>query len=54
MENTQNTSQTRPVAVVTGTSTGIGYELAKLCASNGFDLLIAADEPLQQFLIFDL
>ena len=36
---------TRPLAVVTGASTGIGYELAKLCAENGFDLLIAADEP---------
>ena len=35
----------RPLAVVTGASTGIGYELAKLCAENGFDLLIAADEP---------
>ncbi|HEY1233609.1 MAG TPA: SDR family NAD(P)-dependent oxidoreductase [Candidatus Binatia bacterium] len=31
-------------AVVTGASTGIGYELAKCCAENGFDLLIAADE----------
>jgi short-subunit dehydrogenase len=35
----------RPLAVVTGASTGIGYELAKQCAENGFDLLIAADEP---------
>lgn len=32
-------------AIVTGASTGIGYELAKQCAENGFDLLIAADEP---------
>jgi short-subunit dehydrogenase len=32
-------------AIVTGASSGIGYELAKLCANNGFDLLIAADEP---------
>jgi uncharacterized protein len=30
---------------VTGASTGIGFELARCCASNGFDLLIAADEP---------
>lgn len=36
---------TRPLALVTGASTGIGYELAKCCAENGFDLLIAADEP---------
>jgi uncharacterized protein len=35
----------RPLAVVTGASTGIGYELAKRCAENGFDLLVAADEP---------
>jgi uncharacterized protein len=34
-----------PFAIVTGASTGIGYELAKCCAENGFDLLIAADEP---------
>ncbi|MBB3017982.1 short-subunit dehydrogenase [Microvirga lupini] len=34
----------RPLAVVTGASTGIGYELAKLCAQNGHDLLIAADQ----------
>ena len=32
-------------AVVTGASTGIGLELAKRCAAEGFDLLIAADEP---------
>ncbi len=35
----------RPLAVVTGASTGIGLELAKLCAQNGFDLVVAADEP---------
>lgn len=34
----------RKLAVVTGASTGIGYELAKVCAKNGFDLIIAADE----------
>ena len=34
----------RPLAVVTGASTGIGYELAKCCADNGFDLVVAADE----------
>jgi short-subunit dehydrogenase len=33
------------LAIVTGASTGIGYELAKCCAEDGFDLLIAADEP---------
>jgi short-subunit dehydrogenase len=35
----------RRLAVVTGASSGIGYELAKCCAHNGFDLLVAADEP---------
>lgn len=35
----------RPLAVVTGASTGIGYELAKCCGENGFDLVIAANEP---------
>lgn len=34
----------RPLAVVTGASTGIGFELAKCCAKAGFDLLVAADE----------
>jgi short-subunit dehydrogenase len=35
----------RPFAVVTGASSGIGFELARCCVDNGFDLLIAADEP---------
>jgi short-subunit dehydrogenase len=35
---------TRPLAVVTGASSGIGRELAALCAQNGFDLVIAADD----------
>jgi uncharacterized protein len=36
------------LAVVTGASTGIGYELAKICAQEGFELVIAADEPAIQ------
>ena len=32
-------------AIVTGASAGIGYELAKCCVEDGFNLLIAADEP---------
>jgi short-subunit dehydrogenase len=35
----------RPLAVVTGASSGIGKELAQLCVENGFDLVIAADDP---------
>jgi short-subunit dehydrogenase len=35
----------RPLAIVTGASSGIGYQLAVLCAKNGFDLLVAADQP---------
>ena len=48
MAHTPNSSQYggRQLAVVTGASAGIGYELAKLCASSGFDLVVAADEPL--------
>jgi uncharacterized protein len=38
-------SDLRPLAVVTGASSGIGYELARLCAENGYDLVIAADRP---------
>jgi uncharacterized protein len=35
----------RSLAIVTGASAGIGYELARICAQNGFDLVIAADQP---------
>lgn len=35
----------RPFAIVTGASTGIGYELARECIDHGYDVLIAADEP---------
>lgn len=33
-------------AIITGASTGIGFELAHLAAKNGYDVLIAANEPL--------
>ncbi len=36
---------TKPLAVVTGASSGIGYELAKQFAQNGFDLVVAAEDP---------
>lgn len=37
-------SSNRPLAIVTGASTGIGFELARCCAKHGYGLLIAADE----------
>jgi short-subunit dehydrogenase len=33
-------------AIVTGASTGIGFELAHLAAQDGYDVLIVANEPL--------
>jgi short-subunit dehydrogenase len=36
--------QSRKLAVVTGASSGIGFELAKVFAEEGFDLLIAAED----------
>jgi short-subunit dehydrogenase len=39
----------RPLAVVTGASSGIGRELARLAAQDGHDLVIAADRgPLDE------
>ncbi len=40
-----NSSLTRPLAVVTGVSSGIGYELAKQFAQNSFDLIVTATGP---------
>lgn len=37
--------QGRPLAVVTGASSGIGFELARICGENGFNLVVVADEP---------
>jgi len=36
----------RPLAVVTGASSGIGYHLARHAARHGYDLVVAADTPL--------
>jgi uncharacterized protein len=38
----------RPLALVTGASSGIGLELARQFAGHGFDLLLAADRPLDE------
>ena len=38
-----NTPSTKPLAVVTGASSGIGFELAKQFAKNGFDLLVVSN-----------
>jgi uncharacterized protein len=49
-----NSTLTRSLAVVTGASKGIGYELAKQFAQNGFDLVVTAtgssiDEAVLEF-----
>ncbi len=36
----------RDLAVITGASTGIGFELAHIAAQDGYDLIVVADEPL--------
>lgn len=36
----------RRFAIVTGASTGIGFELASIAAEEGYDLLVVANEPL--------
>src|SRR5262245_18013934 len=41
---TLSESTGRPLAVVTGASSGIGYELARPFGERGFDLLIAAED----------
>lgn len=37
-------TSSRPLALVTGASSGIGYELAKQFAGNGFDLVVASED----------
>ena len=39
-----------PFAVITGASSGIGLELAKLAAADGYTLLLAADRPFDHAL----
>jgi short-subunit dehydrogenase len=37
-------TQNRPLVVVTGASSRTGYELARCCAEDGFDLVIVGNE----------
>jgi uncharacterized protein len=45
---TQSPPRGRPLAIVTGASSGIGRELANLAAGEGFDLILAADTSLEE------
>jgi uncharacterized protein len=45
MADTQLGDTRRPLALITGASSGIGFELASCCLRDGYDLLIAANEP---------
>jgi short-subunit dehydrogenase len=47
-------SSSRPLAIVTGASSGIGYHLARECAAHGFDLVVAADRAEIQSAAEDL
>jgi short-subunit dehydrogenase len=40
----QSSESTGRLALVTGASTGIGFFLARECATHGYDLIVAADE----------
>ncbi len=40
-----STPRTRPLALITGASSGIGLSLAKQFAQGGFDLLLTANNP---------
>jgi short-subunit dehydrogenase len=44
MEALEETT-TSPLALVTGASSGIGFELARQFAEHGFDLIVVADGP---------
>jgi short-subunit dehydrogenase len=43
-----NTDHSRRFAVITGGSSGIGYEFAKVCAEEGFEILIVADQGVDE------
>jgi uncharacterized protein len=41
-------SANRPFAIVSGASTGIGFELAKRCAKEGYDLIAAEELEIEK------
>lgn len=44
LKNQEEKLQTRPFGVVTGASSGIGFELAQQFLDNGFDLIVVAED----------
>ena len=46
-----DSTKARPLAIVTGASSGIGYHLACKAAEHGYDLLVAADRPMDEAVI---
>src|SRR3978361_1134079 len=44
LDNINSAAPRRPLALVTGASSGIGLELARQFAEHGFDLLICAED----------
>ena len=43
-----NTHEGRKFAVITGASSGIGYEFAKVCAEENFQVLVVADHGVDE------
>ncbi|HEX4332300.1 MAG TPA: SDR family NAD(P)-dependent oxidoreductase [Usitatibacter sp.] len=41
-------TSSRPLAVITGASSGIGFHLAQNCIEHGFDIIIAADMNVEE------
>jgi len=43
-----NTYEGRKFAVITGGSSGIGYEFAKVCADENFEVLVVAEQGVEE------